>query len=93
MADSVRIRMPVARRHSSRAFGFVVSSEESMICTRCQEREATVHITEIEGEVLRKVDLCEACCQVSRPELWQRATHSSSYPPPRTRGQQGTETK
>ena len=32
-----------------------------MLCQRCHKREATVHITEIAGEVMAKRDLCTEC--------------------------------
>ena len=34
-----------------------------MLCCICKEKEATVHLTQIEGEVLHKVDLCEECAK------------------------------
>lgn len=32
-----------------------------MLCSICKENEATVHLTQIVGEKMHKVDLCEAC--------------------------------
>ncbi|MBG88224.1 MAG: excinuclease ABC subunit B [Verrucomicrobiales bacterium] len=32
-----------------------------MLCNVCNENEATVHLTQIVGEKLQKVDLCEGC--------------------------------
>jgi protein arginine kinase activator len=32
-----------------------------MKCNLCNENEATVHLTQIVGEKMQKVDLCEAC--------------------------------
>lgn len=34
-----------------------------MLCSVCQEREATVHLTQIAGEKMQKVDLCEECAK------------------------------
>jgi uncharacterized repeat protein (TIGR04138 family) len=32
-----------------------------MLCAKCHEREATVHFTQIDGDKVRKVDLCVEC--------------------------------
>jgi protein arginine kinase activator len=32
-----------------------------MLCSICKEREATVHLTQITGDKMQKVDLCEEC--------------------------------
>ncbi|MBI3880254.1 MAG: UvrB/UvrC motif-containing protein [Verrucomicrobia bacterium] len=32
-----------------------------MLCNLCKENEATVHLTQIVGDKMQKVDLCEAC--------------------------------
>ena len=32
-----------------------------MLCCICKEKEAKVHLTQIVGEKMQKVDLCEAC--------------------------------
>ena len=32
-----------------------------MLCSICNEAEATVHLTQIVGDKMQKVDLCEAC--------------------------------
>ena len=32
-----------------------------MLCCVCKEKEATVHLTQIAGEKMQKVDLCEEC--------------------------------
>lgn len=32
-----------------------------MLCTLCKEKEATVHYTQIIGDKMQKVDLCEPC--------------------------------
>jgi protein arginine kinase activator len=32
-----------------------------MVCCVCKEKEAKVHLTQIVGEKLQKVDLCESC--------------------------------
>jgi protein arginine kinase activator len=34
-----------------------------MLCSVCKEREATVHLTQITGEEMQKVDLCEECAK------------------------------
>ena len=34
-----------------------------MQCCVCQEKEATVHLTQIAGEKMQKVDLCEECAK------------------------------
>lgn len=34
-----------------------------MLCCVCKEREATVHLTQIAGEKMQKVDLCEECAK------------------------------
>ena len=34
-----------------------------MLCCICKEREATVHLTQIAGEKVQKVDLCEQCAK------------------------------
>lgn len=34
-----------------------------MLCTICKEKEATVHLTQIEGEKMHKLDLCEECAK------------------------------
>lgn len=34
-----------------------------MLCCVCKEKEATVHLTQIDGEKMRKVDLCEECAK------------------------------
>lgn len=34
-----------------------------MLCCICKEREATVHLTQIAGEKMQKVDLCEECAK------------------------------
>ncbi|MGK0198455.1 MAG: protein arginine kinase activator, partial [Yoonia sp.] len=32
-----------------------------MLCNVCNKNEATVHLTQIVGEKMQKVDLCEGC--------------------------------
>src|SRR6266542_1821639 len=32
-----------------------------MLCCICKEKEATVHLTQIAGDKVQKVDLCEEC--------------------------------
>jgi protein arginine kinase activator len=34
-----------------------------MLCCVCNEKPATVHLTEIKGDKVQKVDLCEACAK------------------------------
>jgi protein arginine kinase activator len=34
-----------------------------MLCCVCKEKEATVHYTQIAGDKIQKVDLCEACAK------------------------------
>ena len=34
-----------------------------MLCCVCKEKPATVHLTEIKGDKVQKVDLCEACAK------------------------------
>ena len=34
-----------------------------MLCSICKEKEATVHLTEIKGDKLHKVDLCDDCAK------------------------------
>lgn len=32
-----------------------------MLCNICKEKEATVHLTKVDGDKMHKVDLCDAC--------------------------------
>lgn len=32
-----------------------------MLCNNCKEKEATVHLTKVDGDKMHKVDLCETC--------------------------------
>ena len=34
---------------------------DKMLCNNCKEKEATVHLTKVEGDKMHKVDLCETC--------------------------------
>jgi protein arginine kinase activator len=34
-----------------------------MLCCVCKQKEATVHLTQIAGEQMQKVDLCEVCAK------------------------------
>jgi len=34
-----------------------------MLCCICKEKEATVHLTQITGDKMQKVDLCEECAK------------------------------
>ena len=38
-----------------------------MLCEMCQEREATVHETQIAGDVQKSRNLCEQCFQATEP--------------------------
>lgn len=38
-----------------------------MLCDICQEREATIHNTQIVGAVLKRSDLCDKCFEFSKP--------------------------
>ena len=32
-----------------------------MLCSICKEREATVHLTQITGDKMNRIDMCEDC--------------------------------
>jgi len=32
-----------------------------MLCHICKQEEATVHLTQISGDKMQKIDLCESC--------------------------------
>ena len=49
-----------------RGFG---QSALNMLCERCHEREATVHLTKIMGPEMTKRNLCKPCVAESMPEL------------------------
>src|SRR6478752_1018633 len=34
-----------------------------MLCSICKQKEASVHLTEISGEKMQKVDLCQECAK------------------------------
>jgi protein arginine kinase activator len=34
-----------------------------MLCYICKEREAAVHLTQIAGDKMQKLDLCEECAR------------------------------
>jgi protein arginine kinase activator len=38
-----------------------------MLCCICKEKEATVHLTQIAGDKMQKVDLCEECAGLKCP--------------------------
>lgn len=47
-----------------------------MLCGLCKEKEATVHLTQIAGEKMQKVDLCEQCAKekgVNDPDAFSLA--------------------
>lgn len=47
-----------------------------MLCNICKQNEATVHLTQIVGEKMQKVDLCETCSKekgVSDPSTFSLA--------------------
>ena len=35
-----------------------------MLCGICKEKQATVHLTQVAGDKMQKVDLCEECAKV-----------------------------
>ena len=35
-----------------------------MLCCICKEKQATVHLTQVAGDKMQKVDLCEECAKV-----------------------------
>ncbi len=37
-----------------------------MLCGICKEKEATVHLTQIAGDKMQKVDLCQECAKTKR---------------------------
>jgi len=39
-----------------------------MLCEKCQEHEATCHITTIEGGISKSRDLCSECYEAGSPE-------------------------
>src|SRR5207248_1006730 len=39
------------------------TNREFMLCCVCKEKEATVHLTQIAGDKMQKVDLCEECAK------------------------------
>jgi hypothetical protein len=38
-----------------------------MLCDACQKREATIHNTEIDGDVTRHSNFCDSCFEASQP--------------------------
>jgi protein arginine kinase activator len=34
-----------------------------MLCCICKEKEATVHLTQIAGDKMQSLDMCEACAK------------------------------
>jgi protein arginine kinase activator len=36
-----------------------------MLCSICKEREATVHLTQITGDRMQKVDVCKECSETT----------------------------
>jgi protein arginine kinase activator len=34
-----------------------------MLCCICKEKESTVHLTQIAGDKMQKMDLCEKCAK------------------------------
>ena len=60
-----------------------------MLCRLCQQREATVHLTQITGDKLEKMDLCEDCAQargINDPTVLSLAAlWSARQDPPRPR--------
>jgi protein arginine kinase activator len=43
-----------------------------MLCCVCKQKEATVHLTQIAGEKMQKVDLCEDCAK-------EKGVHESPF--------------
>lgn len=43
--------------------GCVEIAESFMVCQLCKQKEATVHLTQIVDEAMKKLDLCEACAK------------------------------
>jgi hypothetical protein len=74
-----------------------------MLCQRCKQKEATIHITECEvsspkdprceDSPVRKVDLCEPCCRETRPWFLEKDEGFMLDPPPGTRGPRGQDPK
>ena len=58
-----------------------------MLCCVCKEKTATVHLTQITGDKMQKVDLCEDCakskrgwdCKVGRAIRSKTLKQSSRY--------------
>jgi uncharacterized repeat protein (TIGR04138 family) len=48
-----------------------------MLCNECNKRQATIHLTQIVGEIETKRDLCEICGE----EFLDLAKNSSLFPP------------
>ncbi len=44
-----------------------------MLCENCHQREATCHVCEIEGDVMKSRDLCVECHEASSPEARELA--------------------
>ena len=40
-----------------------------MQCSVCKEKPATVHLTQIVGDKMQKVDLCEDCAKADRKSV------------------------
>ena len=36
-----------------------------MLCCVCKEKEASVHLTQIAGDKMQQVDLCQECAQTT----------------------------
>ena len=57
-----------------------------MLCCICKEKEATVHLTQIAGDKMQKVDLCEECAKtkgVNDPTGFRWRTCCSGWAPRR----------
>lgn len=52
-----------------------------MLCTVCNERRATIHLTQIIGDIVSKKDLCEVCGKEVM-DLPQKGLHIQIQPPP-----------
>ena len=64
-----------------------------MLCCICKQKEASVHLTEIFGEDMRKVDLCQDCAKakgVNDPTSLSLAELLQGLPPGAVQTQTGS---
>jgi hypothetical protein len=52
-----------------------------MLCHKCHQREATVHLTFISGEKMQKKDLCEVCAPTKEQIKQDPSTVLGAYWP------------